>query len=539
MPHNDRFDVAVIGAGHNGLVCAFYLAKAGLDVVVFERAEIVGGAAITEEFAPGFRNSVASYTVSLLQKRIIDEMDLGSQGLEIVQRPMANYSLQPDGPGLEIHRDAAATAACIRRHSRADAERYPRFLSELARITRFLKSTMLEAPVAPGAGATEWWRTLRLATRAAVTLGPAHVRRFGDVLTQSAGHWLDGWFESPLLKGTLGFDAIVGNFASPYAPSSGYLLLHHALGETGGVAGAWGHAVGGMGSITQAMERAAAAQGVDIRVACPVSRIERRAGGFDVHTAEGAVVRAHQVAGAIHPQTLFLELLDPASLPDAFVERIGAWKSESASFRINVALSELPRFVGEAGEGARGRLGSGILISPSLEYLEAAHRDAVATGQSRQPVIETLIPSTIDASLAPEGRHVASLFCQHFARSPPGGPAWRDLRQHAIDRIIGTVDDYAPNFSRSILAVQAFSPEDLEARFGLIGGDIFHGRMTLDQLYWNRPARGYAQYRTPLEGVYLCASGAHPGGGVSGAPGRNAARALLEDRKRRATRRGR
>jgi phytoene dehydrogenase-like protein len=528
-PRRDHFDVAVIGAGHNGLVCAFYLARAGYRVVVLERSSVVGGAAITEEFSPGYRNSVASYTVSLLQRTIIEEMKLATYGLEIVQRPMANFVPQTDGPGLKLFGDAGRTVKAISEHSIADAERYPSFLKELAQLTRFLKSTMSEPPIDGYGGRAEWMRGLQLLGRAGKLLGVRHLATLKRVLTDSAGDWLDRWFQTPLLKGALGFDAVVGNFASPYASSSGYLLLHHALGEVNGVTGAWGHAIGGMGSITQAMARAVADLGADVRVECEATRIEQSGSRFDVYLADGSVIDAAAVSGAIHPQTLFLRLLESRALPDDFVERLRTWRSESASFRLNFALSELPQFRCAPESGAATHHGAGILISPSLAYLQSAYDDAVETGISRRPVMELLIPSTIDPSLAPDGRHVASLFCQHFRRDLPGGIAWAEHKASVIQRIVDTMADFAPNFPDSIIATQALSPEDLEQRFGLVGGDIFHGQMGLDQLYWSRPARRYAQYRSPIERIYLCASGAHPGGGVSGAPGRNAARAIIED----------
>ena len=529
MSRRDNFDVIVIGAGHNGLVCAYYLAEAGFSVVVLERSDRTGGAAITEEFHPGFRNSVASYTVSLLQQTIINEMKLARHGLRIVPRPLANFAPQIDAPGLKLHQEIAASVAAIGAHSRADAERYPEYLAELTAITRLLKSTLLESPIDLRGGWPEWLRAAKFVPRVQRLLGVRRLRAFRNVMTGSAGDWLDRWFDTALLKGALGFDSVVGHYASPYAASSGYLLLHHALGEVNGAHGAWGHALGGMGAITQAMAAAVTARGVDIRVDTPVRRVCASAEGLEAHTGSGDVIRARAVAAAIHPWTLFTKLLDSGDLPAPFLERIRAWRSESASFRMNVALTELPDFSCLPGRRTAEHHGAGILISPSLEYLQQAYRDARSQGYSNAPVIELLIPSTLDASLAPPGAHVASLFCQHFPRTLPDGRSWSEQKQVAVELIIQTVSDYAPNFSASILAVQALSPEDLEQRFGLVGGDIFHGQMTLDQLYWARPVPGYAQYRSPLPGLYLCASGAHPGGGVTGAPGHNAARVIISD----------
>lgn len=329
----------------------------------------------------------------------------------------------------------------------------------------------------------------------------------------------------------LGFDSIVGHFASPYTPGSGYLLLHHALGETNGRRGEWGHARGGMGAIAAALESAARTRGVDIRTGVTVERIAPVRGGFEVH-AGNLTFAAAAVAAAVHPQLLFTKLVDPDLLPPALVERMAGWRSESASFRMNVALAELPDFTCRPGRAPAAHHGAGILITPSLGYLERAYADALLRGTSAAPVVELVIPSVLDDSLAPPGAHVASLFCQHFRRRLPDGAGWEERRDEAIEVILDTVTAYAPNFRRAVLAVQALSPQDLERRFGLVGGDIFHGAMTLDQLYWARPAFGYARYRTPLPGLYLCASGAHPGGGVSGAPGHNAAQAMLRDRRR-------
>jgi phytoene dehydrogenase-like protein len=497
--------------------------------VVLERSEQVGGAAVTEEFHPGFRNSVASYTVSLLEPRIAADMGLFRRGLRILPRPMANFAPQIDAPGLALHHDPTRTRAAIEMHSRRDAERYAAFLDELASLTRVLKPVMLEPPLNPYGGwreagrALQWLRRIRTLARAK-RLGAAW-----NLLTGSAGGWLDRWFETDILKGALGFDSIVGHFASPYTPGSGYLLLHHALGEVNGVRGAWGHAVGGMGSITQTMAEAVRDLGADIRCGDAVQSIEVDSRGVELETRAGARYAARAVAAAIHPQILFARLMQRSDLPADFYERILAWRSESASFRINVALSELPDFACLPGKAAEPHHGAGILISPALEYLDRAYLDARSHGYSRSPVIELLIPSTVDPSLAPKGAHVASLFCQHFARHLPGGRSWADAKTAAVKTIVDTVSAYAPNFRQAIVGLQALSPADLEQRFGLVGGDIFHGQMTLDQLYWARPALGYASYTSPVRGVYLCGAGAHPGGGVSGAPGHNAAHVILRD----------
>jgi phytoene dehydrogenase-like protein len=523
-----QFDLIVVGGGHNGLVCAAYAAEAGMSVCVVERNEQVGGAAVTEEFHPGFRNSAASYTVSLLEPAIIDGLELGRHGLRIVPRPLDNFVPGLDGPGLELPGDSIERCRAIAAFSRRDAEAYPRFARTLDAIIRLIRPLFVEAPIEPMANRRELLRSLAVAGRS-LGAGTRALAGTLDLFRSSAGRWLDRYFETDMLKGALGFDSIVGQLASPYSNGSGYLLLHHALGQVGGRRGAWGHAVGGMGAISDALARAAAARGVEIRTATSVERNKREGDGFAVDSPAGTLT-SRLVAGAVHPRRLFLELLDGAELPVDFRRRIESWRSESASFRINVALSELPDFRCLPGTSPQRHHGAGILITPSLAYLDRASATAVATGMSAEPVVELVIPSVVDTTLAPPGCHVASLFCQHFRYVLPAGSGWdAAARDTAVDRIVATIDRYASNFKRSIIGQSASSPVDLERRFGLVGGDIFHGAMVPGQLYRNRPAKGFARYRTPVRNLYLCASGAHPGGGVSGVPGRNAAAAIIAD----------
>jgi len=526
-----RYDAIIIGAGHNGLACACYLAADGLKVGVFERRPVVGGAAVTEEFHPGFRNSVAAYTVSLLDPRVIRELSLAQHGLKILPRPMANFLPLPDGRYLKMGASAADTHAEVARFSPRDAERLPAYGAMLERVADVLRALAAETPPNVGGGFVDLLAALKAGNRLRHLDMPAR-RDVLDLFAKSAGDLLDAWFESDALKACFGFDAIVGNYASPYAPGTGYVLLHHVFGEVNGVRGSWGHAVGGMGAITQAMRREAERLGVEVMTDAAVARVKVAGGrACGVTLADGREVEAACVAANVNPRLLFLDLVEPDQLDADFLQRMRAYKCGSATFRMNVALSELPRFTCLPQPGPHH--GAGIIMAPSLAYMEKAYADAREHGWSRAPVVEMLIPSTVDDSLAPAGMHVASLFCQHFAPQLPDGRSWDDAREEAADLVIDTVDRYAPNFKASVLGRTALSPLDLERRFGLIGGDIFHGALTLDQLWSARPVLGHGSYRAPIAGLYMCGSGTHPGGGVSGLPGRNAAREILRDWRRR------
>jgi phytoene dehydrogenase-like protein len=527
-----HLDAIIIGAGHNGLVCACYLARAGLKVQVLERRPNVGGAAATEEFAPGFRNSVAAYTVSLLNPKIIADLHLARHGLRVVERPYANFLPLPDGDSFRLGPDTASTQKELMRFSRRDAERLPDYYAMIERVAAVLRDSVLRTPPNVGGGLQDAGRALGLGLRLRQLDMPAR-RDLLELFTRSAGEMLDHWFESEPIKAAFGFDAVVGNFASPYTPGSAYVLLHHAFGEVNGKPGTWGHAIGGMGAITQAMAAEARSIGVDIRTGAAVERVISRGGRAEgVALADGTELQAATVIGNLHPQLLYLNLVDPAELEPDFRARMTRWQSGSGSFRMNVALSELPDFLSAPGTQAQPHHSSGIIMAPSLAYMDRAWSDARREGLSREPIVEVLIPSTLDDSLAPPGQHVASLFCQQFNPVLPDGRSWDERREEAADLIIDTVTRHAPNFRRSILARKLLSPLDLEREFGLVGGDIFHGRLSLDQLFSARPVLGYADYRSPIKGLYLCGAGAHPGGGVTGAPGHNAAREVLRDLRR-------
>lgn len=525
----DLHDILIIGAGHNGLTCAHYLAKKGLKVAILEAADKVGGAAVTDEFHPGFRNSAASYTVSLLQPKVIRDMDLERHGLQVVLRKTDNFLPGPNGTYLLAGRDGL-TRSEIARHVPADGASYDRYHEELDTVVPLIRKWLLKAPPEAGAGLRGLPQLASLG-RDLIGLSTDEVRIVHEFATKSAGDILDRFFEGDLTKALFAFDGIVGNFASPYTPGTAYVLLHHLFGEAAGVPGAWGHAIGGMGSITQAMAKACREAGVDIVLNAPVSEIIVEKGRASGVVSGGKSWRAQSIVAGVNPKLLFDRLVPKGAVSRPVEEHFAHWGCESATFRMNVALDKLPNFTSLPGRG--DHLTAGIIMAPSMDYMHRAYADAALNGWSSQPVIEMLIPSTLDPSLAPKGKHVASLFCQHFRFKLPDGGSWDDERENAADTVIAAVDAHAPGFAKSVVARQIHSPLDLERRFGLIGGDIFHGKMGSDQLFSARPMIGASNYRMPLPGLYLCGSGAHPGGGVTGAPGHNAAQAILSDVKPR------
>lgn len=524
-----RSDIIVIGGGHNGLVCAFYLARSGHSVTILERRPIVGGAAVTEEFAAGFRNSTASYTVSLLHPKVIADMSLVAHGLRIVPRRLQNFLPLNAREYLAV--GAGRTKREVAKFSTRDAGRIDEFVARLAALADLVRDALL---VTPPRLAEPGWRNalgdflkmgglLRQATGLDTTARRDLVALFG----RSAGELLDGWFESDPVKAVFGFDSIVGNYASPYGPGTGYVLLHHAIGEVNGVKGTWGHAIGGMGAITQAMAEACRSAGVEIRTNAEVTEVIVEKGRAVGVVSGGETNRARAVVSNLNPKLLFGSLVEPALLPEDFRERIARYRCASGTFRMNVALAELPHFSCLPDPG--DHLTAGIVIAPSLSYMDRAYADARAKGWSREPIIEMLIPSVVDDTLAPAGKHVASLFCQHVAPELPGGRSWDDCKDNVADLMIETVERFAPGFQASVIARSAMSPLDLERIFGLTGGDIMHGALSLDQLFAARPVLGHGDYRSPIPGLYMCGAGTHPGGGVSGIPGHNAAREITRD----------
>jgi phytoene dehydrogenase-like protein len=524
-----HYDALIIGGGHNGLTCAFYLARAGLKVRILEARDVIGGACVTEEFAPGFRNSTASYTVSLLRPQVIADMKLETHGFRIIERTISNF-FPLENDYLKLGGGMARTQAEFARFSAKDAETFPAYETALEGVADVLRDISLKTPPNAGGGI----RALLAAAaqgRPLLGLSVEAQRDLLDLFVKSARDFLDGWYESDAVKAAFGFDAVVGNYASPDTPGSAYVLLHHVFGEVNGKKGMWGHSVGGMGAITQAMAKACTLAGVEISLESPVEKLlvaNGRATG--VRLASGQELTAPVIAANVGPALLYRRLVDQSDLPADFVRRMATFRTGSGTFRMNVALSELPDFSVLPGKERAEHHTAGIIIAPSLDYMDRAYTDARLGGWSKQPIVEMKLPTTVDDSLAPPGKHIASLFCQQFAPDLPDGQSWDDVRDEVADHIIDTVTQHAPNFRASIIATQVHSPLDLERKFGLIGGDIFHGRMSLDQLWAARPLLGHGDYRGPLKGLYMCGSGTHPGGGVTGAPGHNAAHEILADR---------
>lgn len=530
---NKIYDVAILGGGHNGLSCAAYLAGAGYSVVVLEKNAVLGGAAITEEFAPGFRNSVASYTVSLLNPKVIADLDLKRHGLEILERPAANFWPVEGTRGLLMPYGVAAKQAEFAAFSKKDAARYPAYDAALERAANVLRDLVTRTPPNAGGGLLELIKG-GAAGRRVLKLSLDDQRLLLELFTASAADFLSRWFENETIQGAFAFDGIVGSYAAPSTPGTAYVLLHHCFGEVNGKSGVWGHARGGMGAISQAMASCALSRGATLRTDVPVKRVVVEGGrATGVELASGEIVRALSVAANVGPKLLFRDLIATGDIDDSVRAPFLGIKTGSASFRMNVALSELPDFTCRPGKDLAAQHGAGVVIGPTLDYLERAYHDARMSGWSKEPAVEMLIPSTMDDTLAPKGQHVASLFVQHVAPHLPGGRSWSNghEKEAFADIVIDAVTRFAPNFKAAVLHRQILSPLDLEHRFGLVDGDIFHGQLNLGQLYAARPVLGHANYRMPVPGLYLCGSGAHPGGGVTGVPGMNAAREIARDLK--------
>jgi phytoene dehydrogenase-like protein len=521
------YDAIIIGGGHNGLVTACYLARARWKVLVLERRYVVGGCCVTEEVWPGFKVSTAAYVNSLFRPEIIRDLRLQDYGYEALERNPSSFSPFPGGRYLLMGPDEQLNLREIAKFSARDAEAYPKYEKMLGRVASVVEPTLEMVPpnpLHPGLGGL--WKGYKL-HRALQKLGPGGMSEAVEVLTGAARPILDRWFESEELKATLATDAIIGAFASPSMPGTAYVLFHHVMGETNGKRGVWSYTRGGMGGLTQALAKAGKDLGVDVRCNAEVARILVQDGkAVGVALAGGDEFRARVVASNLDPNLTFTKLLDPRQLPPDFVDAIGRISYDSASLKINVALSELPDFTACPGSRPGPQHHGTIHLVPDQDYIERAYDDAKYGRPSEGPILECTLPSAVDPTVVPAGKHLMSMFVQYAPYHLKGG-SWDQEKEKFADRCFDLLNEYAPNFKRSVIDRQILSPADLEKTFGLTGGNIFQGAMTLNQLFAFRPVPGYDDYRTPLKGLYLCGAAAHPGGGVMGAAGLNAARVIL------------
>lgn len=521
-----RYDAIVIGGGHNGLTCAAYLARAGRRVVVLERRHVLGGAAVTEEVFPGFKFSVASYVVSLLRPEIIRELDLPRHGMELLPLD-GTFTPMPDGNYLWRVNDPYKTRREIARHSRLDAEAYEEYGKAMIEMGRFAKPLLAMTPPDPTSRDPRALLDLLAILRRFRAM--RHHDRVNQVqlLTMSAIDFLDQWFETDVLKATMAASGIIGTFLGVRSPGTAYVLLHHYMGEIDGAFRSWGLARGGTGAVSNAIASAAREHGAEIRTEAPVARILTKHGrATGVAMESGEEIHASVVVSSLDPHVTFLKMIDSRLLPGDFAESVRRYKFRGSSGKVNLALDALPNFTCLPGPGPHLR--GAISISPSVDYMEQAYDEAKYGAYSRRPYIDIVIPSLTDPSVAPPGKHVMSCFVQYAPYHLREG-SWDEQREAFGDTVIDTLAEYAPNIRDIILHRQVLTPLDLERTFGLTEGNIFQGELTLEQLFFLRPVPGWAQYATPIERLYVCGSAAHPGGGIMGAPGRNAAARILRE----------
>ena len=525
------YDAIVIGAGHNGLVTACYLARAKWRVLVLERRDVVGGACVTEEVFPGFKVSTAAYVNSLFRPEIVRDLHLEEYGFEAIERNPASFSPFLDGRYLMLGSGGNRDLEQIAKFSPRDAQRYPHYEAMLQRVASVVEPTLTQIP--PNIVRPSLSQLLEAGKmgRALQKLGPGMGEAI-EVLTGAARPILERWFESEELKATIATDAIIGAFMAPSMPGTAYVLFHHVMGETNGKRGVWSYMRGGMGGLTQSLAKAARALGVEIRTEAPVARILTRNGRVTgVAMADGSEYAAKHVASGVDCHVTFEQLLEPVELPHAFRDAVARISYASASCKINVALERLPSFTALPGHEPGPQHFGTVHLCPDQDFIERAYDDAKYGAMSREPVVECTMPSSLDHTIAPPGKHLMSMFTQYAPYELKQGP-WTDaLRDEYADRCFAVVERYAPGFTASVIDRQILTPVDLEAKFNLTGGSIFQGAMPLHQLFAFRPVPGFADYRTPIAGLYLCGAAAHPGGGVMGAAGWNAARVMLAGRR--------
>ena len=521
-----KYDVVVIGGGHNGLVNAAYLARAGKKVLVLERRHVLGGAAVTEEVFPGFKFSVCSYVVSLLRPEIIRELDLPRHGLEILPLD-GTFTPMPNGDYLWRVNDHARTRREIARHSRLDAEAYDEYGKAMIEMAHFVKPIMSMTPPDPTSLDPKGWKNLAFLGRRFQKLPDEDKYNQVQLMTMSAVDFLDQWFETDVLKATMSASGIIGTFLGVRSPGTAYVLLHHYMGEIDGAFRSWGFARGGTGAISNAIGDAAREAGVEIRTEAPIEKILVKNGrAIGVVLANGDEISADVVSSSVDPRLTFMKMIGEEHLPDDFCTDLKRYKYRGSSGKVNLALDGLPDFKSLPGPGAHLR--GAISISPGVDYMERAYDEAKYGRFSRRPYIDMVIPSLTDPSVAPPGKHVMSCFVQYAPYNLKEGN-WDEKRDEFGDTVIDTIAEHAPNIKDLIRDRQVLTPLDLEREFGLSEGNIFQGELTLEQLFFLRPAPGWAQYRTPIKNLYMCGSATHPGGGIMGAPGRNAALQLLKD----------
>jgi len=523
-----HYDAIVIGGGHNGLVNAAYLAKAGKKVVVLERRHVLGGAAVTEEIFPGFLFSECSYVVSLLRPEIIRELELPRHGLEILPLD-GTFTPMPSGDYLWRVNDHAKTIREIRRHSRVDAEAYEEFSKMMVPMCRFVKPILSMIPPDPTTLNPRDLKQLHFLLQRFRELSSDERYTLVQLMTMSAADFLDQWFETDALKATMSASGIIGTFLGIRSPGTAYVLLHHYMGEIDGAFRSWGFSRGGTGAISNAIASAARELGAEIRTKAPVTKILTKNGRTcGVVLQSGEEISGDVVSSSVDPHLTFEKFLEPNELPSDFLESVRRYKFRGSSGKVNLALDALPNFKCLPGHGAHLR--GAISISPGMDYMERAYDDAKYGHYSRRPYIDMVIPSLTDPSVAPPGKHVLSCFVQYAPYKLAEGN-WDEQREAFGNNVIDTIAEYAPNIKDIIIGKQVLTPLDLELEFGLTQGNIFQGELSLEQLFFLRPVAGWAYYRTPIHNLYMCGSATHPGGGIMGANGRLASQVILKNWK--------